>query len=201
MDSITITASALRDTARLRHAYAYHFDAMEFFGPPGKEHYRLLAYLAGLFKDSLIVDIGTHMGCSALALSTEVSNRVETFDVMDKLSSLPNSVLKRDNVTAHIADVFSDAGLETYGDLLLSAALIVVDVDPHNGDMEWLLYNWLRKKEYKGLVFFDDVHYFEGMRSFWSKVDSTYKHDLSSVGHFSGSGLVSFSPLTVTLEV
>jgi hypothetical protein len=49
---------------------------------------------------------------------------------------------------------------------------------------------------------FDDIHLDEGhmgvytgssMKQFWSKIDDNIKIDLTSVGHWSGTGLVSFN--------
>ena len=51
------------------------------------------------------------------------------------------------------------------------------------------------------LILFDDIHLGPGhmgitsgnsMQQFWDKIDNQYKLDLTSVGHWSGTGLVSF---------
>ena len=41
-----------------------------------KEHYRLLTYISNQFNGESFIDIGTLKGCSALALSTNLSNKV-----------------------------------------------------------------------------------------------------------------------------
>ena len=56
----------------------------EFLGKPGKEHYKLLAYLSTTFNFKNIIDIGTHLGNSSLALSYNISNTIYTFDIIDK---------------------------------------------------------------------------------------------------------------------
>ena len=63
-------------------------DNAEFFSSPGKEHYKLLSYFSTLFNNSNIIDIGTHQGHSALALSYNHTNKIHTFDIVDK-GSLP----------------------------------------------------------------------------------------------------------------
>ena len=49
----------------------------EFYGSIGKEHYKLLSYLSTLFNNSIIIDIGTHRGSSALALSYNSTNIIQ----------------------------------------------------------------------------------------------------------------------------
>lgn len=172
----------------------YHMDEQEFFGSAGQQHYKLLGYISTLFNDTHIIDIGTHMGSSAMALSYNKRNKVHTFDIVNKTSHILNSYRLLDNVEFHIADVFTPETRAPYRELLLSAPFVFIDVDPHNGWMEWDIYTFFRDAGYKGILFFDDIHYFEGMRQFWSRVDNKYKHDLTKLGHFSGSGLVIFNP-------
>ena len=57
----------------------------DIFGDVGKEHYKLLSYFSTLFNNSNILDIGTHTGCSALALSYNSTNTIYSFDIMDKI--------------------------------------------------------------------------------------------------------------------
>jgi len=49
---------------------------INFFSEPGKEHYKLLSYLSTLFNNSNILDIGTHLGHSSLALSYNKTNTI-----------------------------------------------------------------------------------------------------------------------------
>ncbi len=71
--------------------------------------------------------------------------------------------------------------------------MVFIDVDPHNGHMEWSIYKWFRDSGYKGTLIFDDIHYFAEMRNnFWSKVPNQIKTDLTHIGHWSGTGLVKF---------
>jgi predicted O-methyltransferase YrrM len=58
---------------------------IEFYSHPGKEHYKLLSYFSTLFNNSNIIDIGTHLGHSALALSYNKSNTIYSFDIVDKV--------------------------------------------------------------------------------------------------------------------
>jgi len=162
----------------------------EFYGVPGREHYNLLSYLATTISNSTIIDIGTHMGSSALALSVNASNTVYSFDIVRKtpLSDLPN-------VNFEIADLWDPATREYWAPIVLGSALIVLDIDPHSGVPEYEFYLWLKKNHYKGLVFCDDIHYFKEMRdNFWLKIPSSEKLDITAIGHWSGSGIISFQP-------
>ena len=175
----------------------YHVDPNEFYGHPGKEHYKLLAYLSTLYHDSVIFDIGTHMGSSALALSHNQSNTIHTFDIVDKLASYGGPLKKfseAPNILRHYDNLFDSNVQKQYEAQLLSSPLLFVDVDPHDGDMEIALYDYLKSINYPGVIVFDDIHYFEGMRKFWTHVDGQYKYDLTGIGHWSGTGMVIFNP-------
>ena len=60
-------------------------DVNEFYQPPGQQHYKLLGHLAKLINNSTIIDIGTHRGSSALALSTNPTNTIHSFDIIPKV--------------------------------------------------------------------------------------------------------------------
>ena len=81
-------------------------DHHEFYSSPGKEHYKLLSYFSTLFNNSNIIDIGTHEGHSALALSYNRSNKIHTFDIVDK-GALP--VKNVDNIHFSTDNLFDKA--------------------------------------------------------------------------------------------
>lgn len=174
----------------------FHVDEREFFGAPGDQHYRLLASLAAKFNGVTILDIGTHMGSSALALATNPANRIVSFDIQRKtpLRDLPN-------VSFELADLWDPLVRAYWEPTILGSAMIVLDVDPHNGTMEWEFYQWLKEKQYKGLLVCDDIWYFKPMRDqFWLKVPSSEKLDVTNLGHWSGTGLIAFAPQPFEFE-
>ena len=63
-------------------------DPGEFFRD--REHYRLLASLSARVPKGAIVDVGTHQGSSALALSYGGS-QVLTFDIVDNIGDRPRA--------------------------------------------------------------------------------------------------------------
>lgn len=170
--------------------------------PPGREHYFFLASLSMQLSNKTIIELGTHTGNSAYVLAygnrkLNANNIIITFDIMDK----PKILMDKKNIDYRIADLFDPIVRENNRNLLLSSDFIFIDIDPHEGIMEYDMYEWLRVNDYKGIILFDDIHLAPGhmgvssghsMQEFWNKVDPKYKLDLTSVGHWSGTGLVCF---------
>lgn len=174
----------------------FSIDANEFYGPPGQQHYRLLGELASKFNNSIIIDIGTHRGSSALALSSNPTNKVHSFDIIPKVEpyEIPNLHL-------HIADLWNPSVRLQWKKTILSAALIVLDIDPHSGVPEYEFYCWLKESGYQGILLCDDIWYFKEMRdNFWYKIPSAEKLDITCLGHWSGTGLIAFEEQPYTWE-
>ncbi len=165
-------------------------DRAEFFEGPGQQHYRLLSYLAHQFNGQTIIDIGTHKGSSAAALSTNPKNHIHSFDIERKVP-LPDV----SNCTFHLANLWDPATRRFWAPKILGAAMIVLDIDPHDGFLELDFYKWLRDNKYQGLVVCDDIWYFKGMRdSFWFEIPTEHKLDITPLGHWSGTGVIAFEP-------
>lgn len=168
----------------------FSVDEKDFLAEPGKEHYILLAYLSSLHPGSTIIDIGTHYGASALALSTSSQTTIHSFDINRK-------VFLRDmsNVSFELADLWDETVFAHWEETIMNSAVILLDVDPHNGTMEYEFYMRLKEKGYKGLIVCDDIWYFKEMRdNFWLKIPTEEKVDITSLGHWSGTGVISFVP-------
>jgi predicted O-methyltransferase YrrM len=168
----------------------FNYTDEEFPGESGKEHYRLLSYVSSCFKNSDIFDIGSHRGSSALALSYESSNRVYSFDIERQPKNYDTIPA---NIEFVICNLFVQDERETWEEKLLNSPLIFLDIDTHDGVLEYEFYMYLVSKEYKGIVIFDDILYFTGMRVFWDKIDPYHQRDVSKYGHWSGTGIVDFS--------
>jgi hypothetical protein len=94
----------------------------------------------------------------------------------------------------HTLNLWEAHTREEYKNLILSSPLIFLDIDPHHGIMEFEFYEWLVKHDYKGTLIFDDILHFEKMReNLWFKIHHPNKIDLTSIGHWSGTGVVDFS--------
>ena len=164
---------------------------IEFFSEPGKEHYKLLSYFSTLFNNSNIIDIGTHLGHSSLALSYNKSNTIYTFDIVDKVR--PN-IKNVDNIKFCNDDLFDKNTFYKWKDIILSCPFIFLDVDPHNGFMEIEFMSFIKEIDYKGFIICDNIWYFKEMReNFWYKIEDMYRYDLTLVGHWSGTGIITFN--------
>jgi hypothetical protein len=161
-----------------------------FDQPAGKEHYRLLAYLSTLpyvAESGHIVDIGTYFGLSALACSYNIDNRVTTYDIYDWYEDKVNPVTARPNVAVRIKDCVNDMAE------ISRCKLVVLDIDPHNGKEETRIMASLAKHNFRGILVLDDIHLNAQMQAFWDAI-AMPKIDVTSVGHWSGTGLVVYDP-------
>jgi hypothetical protein len=164
----------------------------EFYDSPGKEHYRFLSYLSTLYNNVHILDIGTHLGETAIALSYNETNIIHSFDIIHKVSL---DKKERKNIQFHIEDILTVVETrEKWKDIILSSTFIVLDLDSHNGTMEYDFYLFLLENKYNGFVICDDIWYFKEIRdNFWYKIPDEYKYDITSYGHWSGTGVLTFN--------
>jgi hypothetical protein len=163
-----------------------------FYGECGKEHFRFLAYLSSLYSNSTIVNIHTNGGYEALALSYGESNTVYSFDIHDRITN--PKLRERTNIQWITENILDPVVRETWRSVLLNAAFIFVDIEPHDGHVEYNLYEYLTEIGYRGFVVFDDIWYFKTMRNnFWYKIPETQRYDATEIAHWSGCGIVSFN--------
>lgn len=165
----------------------------EFFEKPGRQHYKLLSYFSTLYNNSNIIDIGTHRGSSATALSYNQTNTIYSFDIVNKINN--PKIRNISNIQFIYDDLFMEEGQQKWKDIILSAPFIFLDVDPHNGTMEIDFYHYLQRIQYQGFVICDDIWYFKDMRDkFWYQVPDSQKYDLTEFGHWSGTGIFTLNP-------
>lgn len=168
----------------------------DFFKNPGVQHYKLLSYFSTLFNNSNIVQIGTHFGESAIALSYNNNNTIYTFDIIDKVSQEKKQV---NNIKFIIDDVISDNVVrDKWKQTILSSKFIFLDVGSHNGIIEYEFYFFLKENNYDGFVICNNIWYFKEMRdNFWYKIPYDYRYDISELGHWSGTGVFTFNKDTI----
>ena len=151
------------------------------------EHYPLLCYISSKMHNAKIVELGARFGESAACLAYNSSNRVYSYDTNDRI----DQACRKDNIEFRFKNVWEDsAEMEFISD----ADIILVDVDPHNGDMEVALVHKLNYYGFKGLLVCDDIgekHWPDMYNKFWKNVDLP-KYDVTDIGHFSGTGIVDF---------
>lgn len=169
---------------------------------PG-DHYRVLAGLIfNLKRDSgplSLVDIGTHYGTSArvmLDFSSE-QDKVTTFDVTPwrdyETTYLTPEDFESGRLVQHIEDLKESETFEKHKELLTNADFIMCD-GPKDGVFERTFYSLLSTLEFptkNRWLLLDDIRFKSEMSS-WRLICSP-KVDLTSFGHFSGTGLVNIS--------
>jgi predicted O-methyltransferase YrrM len=170
----------------------------EYCSWPG-EHYRLLAAMVSLLKPSVVIEVGTYTGLSALAIKQYLPARgmIATFDVVG-WRDLPSSALTPTDfedarLVQHVADLSNQAVVSEHRDLLERADLIFID-GPHDGETETRIVKNLRQVNFRSapLLVFDDIRLWDLLR-FWRELPLP-KLDITSFGHWSGTGIAEWTP-------
>jgi tRNA1(Val) A37 N6-methylase TrmN6 len=88
----------------------------DIYQKPGQEHYRLLSYFSTLFSDCNIINIGTNIGNSSLALSYNKKNTIYSFEITDTNYSNYNLI---NNINFRYIDIFNDEIQKEWSDVIL----------------------------------------------------------------------------------
>jgi len=146
-------------------------------------------------KPQIIIEIGTYQGLSALSMKKFLKRKAKiyTFDLI-KWNNIENTCLleedfKDNRLIKLISDLSNYDELKKHEDLLTNADLIFIDAEK-DGIMEQNFINNFSKLKFKSnpLFIFDDIRLWN-MISIWHNIKMP-KLDLTSFGHFSGTGLV-----------
>jgi predicted O-methyltransferase YrrM len=185
---VDVGALARRVPAGIRYAEVW----------PG-EHYKLLAGLVKALGARRVVEIGTATGLSALTLLLELpaDGRVTTFDVVPWERYVDGTVLEPADFTdGRLVQVLDDLQqpevVERHRALLEEADFIFIDA-AKDGVMEQRFIDNLKPLRFKNapIVMFDDIRVWN-MLAIWRRLDRP-KLDLTSFGHWSGTGLVDWT--------
>ena len=161
---------------------------------PG-EHYKLLAGLVLALNPKVIVEIGTGTGLSALTFKQFLrpDGQIATFDLKD-WKTLPGGMLRPEDfadgrLVQYTDDLSNPILLPIYASLLSQASIIFVDAFKDFETERRLLEN-LITLEYQTppILLFDDIRLMN-MIPIWRAI-AMPKLDLTSFGHWSGTGLV-----------
>jgi predicted O-methyltransferase YrrM len=157
---------------------------------PGN-HYRLLYGIVQTIRPKTVVEIGTSYGISALAMKAALpeDGKITTFDLHPKHRYQDSADAQLEQ---RLDDLSTPEGLSANADLLKRADFIFID-SKHDGDQERA---FLRGFEEVGLdnsplLAFDDIRHWQ-MLAFWREIERP-KLDLTSFGHWTGTGLVDWS--------
>jgi hypothetical protein len=161
---------------------------------PG-EHYKLLAGLINAMKPKVVIEIGTATGLSALCMKKFMpkGGKITTFDIVP-WQKYPNSHLIPDDFSdgaliQYVGDLADSSAIEMHRSLLQEANLIFIDA-VHDGRFERKLLENLQQIAFQKKVYllFDDIRVWN-MLKMWRDIRFP-KIDLTSFGHWSGTGLV-----------
>lgn len=144
--------------------------------------------------NSKIADLGTFSGASAIAFASNPNVKVFTCDVTDSIPSNYDSCKSLPNVR------FTQGNCLNLVHEFIDADVILLDIDPHQGIQERKLLDILDERGFKGLLICDDIWLNDGMRKFWSSVKQK-KINLTSCGHYSGTGAVVFDENTIDVRI
>jgi predicted O-methyltransferase YrrM len=161
---------------------------------PG-EHYRLLAALVKILEPKRVIEIGTLRGLSALALKQFLPSdgKITTFDIVPWNSISDTSLRTEDfadgRLRQEVVDLSDATAFASHRQLLQEAELIFMD-GPKDGVFERKFLQQLETIpfQHRLLLVLDDIRFWN-MLAVWHEI-SRSKLDLTSFGHWSGTGLV-----------
>lgn len=163
---------------------------------PG-EHYKLLAALVKVVGARRVIEIGTYqgLGCLALLQSLPADGAITTFDIVPYQEIDGHAFRPEDFADGRLTQVVADITLENdfaqHAPSLRDAELVFVDA-AKDGHQERI---FLKRFEEVGfrhgpIVVFDDVRVYN-MLQIWRDIRRP-KLDITSFGHWSGTGLVDY---------
>ena len=164
---------------------------------PG-EHYKLLAGLVGALGARRVVEIGSFTGMSAVALLEALppDGQLTTFDIKP-WRAFPETWLTEDDFASgrlvqEIADIAAPGAIAGFREAFEAADFVFID-GPKDGVTEPKFLAALASLELPRdpIVMFDDIRVLN-MVPIWRALDRP-KLDLTSFGHWSGTGLIDWN--------
>ena len=161
---------------------------------PG-EHYKLLAGIVKVLQPQRIIEVGTYQGLSAITMAKHLPQgaRLYTYDITP-YEQIPGHIMlpsdfAGDRIVQIIADLAERSSFEANREILESADLVFVDASK-DGVFEQVLLDRFETLRFRRppIVVFDDIRLWN-MLGIWRRV-TRHKLDLTSFGHWSGTGLV-----------
>lgn len=147
------------------------------------EHYRLLVYLSKNINDSIMIDAGTSFGHSCKAMAQNKENKIITYDIHSKDFGFFKTY---GNIEFKQLDINQESP-----EIIKSAKIILLDIDPHDGEQEKRFTDYLVNIGYQGYVICDDIFLNLAMKTWWESIN-VEKYDVTEIGHSSGTGIINF---------
>ena len=165
---------------------------------PG-EHYRILSSIVNVTNAREVIEIGTYTGLGTLSIKEGFANsgKISTFDLVawNKLnldSHFIDEDFREGSIEQIIGDLSDNNFFEKNFNKLNNANIIFMDA-PKDDNFEYKMMRlFLKLDKKKGkLLILDDIK-FINMIDLWRSVKSP-KIDLSSFGHWTGTGVIDIS--------
>lgn len=163
---------------------------------PG-EHYKLLASIIKKKQPAVVVELGTHLGYSALCMKPFMPSEghIYTFDIIP-WNGFEDTILKQEDFNSGLTQFTDDLtkwdDVQKHKAMLENADIIFMDA-LKDGRQEYLFLENFSKLQFKKkcLFVFDDIRLWN-MLDIWYNLDKP-KLDMTSFGHWSGTGLVEWN--------
>ena len=197
-DLITLVARSAERATRLQFKEDPKIPDSHFFNIFPGEHYRILAGIIQEIGATKLVEIGTFTGMSTrvmLDYSCAIST-VKTFDIVpwnNFNSHIRLNDFKSSRCTQYLEDLSEKEIFDRHVQSLETADLIFCDA-PKDGKFEYKFLEHLSQyafREQTRYLVLDDIR-FLNMAPLWRKINSP-KLDLTSFGHWSGTGIIDIS--------
>lgn len=163
---------------------------------PG-EHYRLLQALMKVSKPQMVVEVGTYTGLSSLVMlnSIPIESKLITYDIM-AWDKFPNTVFNDadfgNSFEQRLGNLAEKSFFESQLDIMTKADIFFID-GPKNGIFEQhFLKLFFQFRKQPCILIFDDIRLLH-MIELWRSLNFK-KIDLTSFGHWTGTGVVFFDP-------
>jgi hypothetical protein len=156
----------------------------------GTNEYRLYSYLSLHFNHSVILDIGTFTGRSAVAFSHNPTNKVISYDVVDHIRMPHHPIYTKPNIEFRVKNVMSDLTAE----FVKNVKIVSIDID-HYGNNEREIMNRLKEIGFHGIIILDDITHHPDpeinrcMNALWDSIEEPHQ-DFTQYGHCTGTGVV-----------
>ena len=176
-----------------------NLDDSKFLNEFPGEHYKILSSIVKVTDAKKVVEIGTYTGLGTLSIKAGLSSpgKITTYDIISwKKLSLKSHFIEEDfkdgSIEQILGDLSDDDFFEQNFKILDESDIIFMDA-PKDNEFEYkMIKKFLKLKPKIGkLLIMDDIK-FINMIDLWRSIKSP-KIDLSSFGHWTGTGVVDIS--------
>lgn len=157
--------------------------------PSGQQEYHLYSYLTTFFNNTVILDIGTLNGRSAVSLSHNETNQVISYNITDDICNPNHKIYTKSNIEFRIKDILEDLTEE----FVKKVKIIVIDID-HFETIETKIIKKLDELHFSGIILLDDINRTivsrpNYIQRLWNKLPYR-KIDITRYAHWSGTGAI-----------